>query len=161
MNHKTSFTQIRASAYCIALVLLTSFASAQVASNSAPSNFVGTWNVFLTSDTGVVPPFGLLLQLGGDGNASSTENDEFAVSKGVWKQLDKQSAAVTLYQYDFGALQTPYQGTFKVRATLTTSNNSEKISARFHLELFDPDGNLLLTDTGKFVGNRVHVQLMP
>jgi hypothetical protein len=134
--------------------------SAQTATSSTTLRYVGTWSGTWTSDNNQVPPFAFYMQLGLDGNVSTTESDEFAISKGVWAVLSKDSANLTLYQYSFSALETPYQGIFKVRANVSVSPNGEQISGRYYLEFFDPNNVLQFTDTGKIEGHRVHVEPM-
>lgn len=161
MKHLLSIRQFTMIALLAALMVAASLSSAQTAAAPSAFRYVGTWNGIWTSDNNQVPPFAFYIQFGLDGNVSTAESDEFAISRGVWAVLNRDSANLTLYQYSFNALETPYQGTFKVRAKVSVSPDGEQISGRYYLEFFDPNNVLQFTDTGKFEGHRVHVEAMP
>lgn len=141
----------------LALLLVAAGTPAQGQSNT---NIAGTWNVVWASTDGG-PQFVAMIQFSSDGNLITTETDAFAVSMGVWQRVDWHTYALTVYSYAFPAFGQPYQGTFKSRARLRLTPNSEVLSGNYHLDFYDTNGVLQFSDDGTITGSRVHVQLMP
>lgn len=145
----------------LSLLLSLGIANAQSVAAHTAARYVGTWAGVWTSDDGDIPPFVFQMQLSSDGNVLTTESDELAVSQGVWALGTQDFANLTAYQYSFSALQTPFQGIFKVRAKIKVTPDGEHLTGNYLLEFDDTNGALQFTDTGKFTMGRVHVQPLP
>ena len=119
---------------------------------------IGSWEV----ETKVVvqnATLAALVTFTGDGNmlADETPGPYETTGHGSWVRTGPQEAA-----YTFVALMGDDQGelavTLKVVGTVQYNPKTDSWSGPFKIQAHDPDGNLVLDDTGTMSGTRIAVE---
>ena len=124
------------------------------ASNNAPSP-VGTWKVTVTPKEG--PPFTTMITFHSDGTLVNMDPDG-ALGLGVWEKGANDTYAFTFQELikDGDAYMQ-----IKVNSTFTLSKDGEQYSGPSTVQIFDADGNLVVSDENPdAVGVRQHVEPM-
>ncbi len=76
---------------------------------------------------------------------------------GVWAKTGPQTYAVTFLTIT-GDGTGGFAGTQKVRATLTIGPDGDQFDGVFQVDVLDPGGSLIVSDTGTIHGVRIKVQ---
>jgi len=95
----------------------------------------------------------------------------FGSGHGSWdRSLDGSSINVTFFRLLYspsetneatGALNATFNGTLKVQAKLTVSDDGQSFTGRYQLTSFDANGNVRSTATGALNATRVIVEPLP
>jgi hypothetical protein len=87
-----------------------------------------------------------------------TSNETGKAAIGEWVRVGGNQFAVTFMGFDVADGQTIG---YKVRGTLELSQDAERMMGPFVTDIFDAEGKLLFSVTGKMEGTRIHVEPMP
>ena len=141
-------------------------ATTEVAAQGTPNGgktLVGAWFNTVTPDT--LPPFVGLGTFSADGgltNISSVSLGSANESPGYGQWVKK---GPDTYAATFFTIASDDDGhhvlTYKVRASVRLSANGDEFAGDFQVDVFDPDGNVLGSDTGKVAGTRIKVETLP
>ena len=149
------------SGYIILLCLLIAFAGMGYAqSGSSEQNLMGAWNVNIDFG-GVIPACSAPTLNTRDGGivANPCAANE-SPGYGQWVRTGNGEFALTFVglEYDLAAPGGTANGTYKVRASVSLSNDSQEFSGPFQTDIFDLNGNLVLTVKGTVTAKRVVVE---
>ena len=141
-------------------------AFAQVAAHAENSSahesktIVGAW--FNTVHPTLRPAFVGLGTFTADGGLINTTSDALAFptetpGHGRWERTGRRTYAATFVVL-IGAPDGTFAATAKVRANLTLSTSGDEFDGVFQIELFDPAGVAIISDTGTVTGTRIKVE---
>jgi hypothetical protein len=116
----------------------------------------GTWNVIVTPDPGGPPPFMAVLTFNSDGNLVGTETDEQVITQGIWKALGGHEFRFTAEQLGFDIFNT-FTEEFKIKSTVKL-DKPDHFSGRFHVDVIDPNGNLIESGDGSLSADRLKMK---
>ena len=128
-----------------------------------PQTIVGAWWVDVTPT--FVPPFVSLGTFSGDGTLTNISSVSLSVPPespgyGVWARTGRRRFASTFFTV-VGDGAGNIAGTNKVRATMTVSPDGDHMTGVFQVDVFDPGGTLIVSDTGTVKGHRIKVEALP
>ena len=142
---------------CVALLL---FALAPSIGHASPDTIVGSW--FSTVRPTQVPPFVGLGTFTADGGVINTTSLSLASplespghSQGV--RTGGRTFAVTFMTFNADASGNVVW-TSKVRANVTVSDHGDAFTGVFKVDVFDPSGALIISDTGTVQATRISVE---
>jgi len=143
--------------YVVVLLLLTALAGFGYAqSGSSEQNLAGAWNVTIDFG-GVIPACSAPALNNRDGGVISNAcaaNE--SPGYGQWVRTGNHEFAVTFVGLEYGP--DPVPGTYKVRASVTLSDEAQEFSGPFQADTFDLNGNLTGSITGTVTGKRIVVE---
>jgi hypothetical protein len=142
-------------------LLLTALNAQAGTSLSSGQVLTGTWFMKVTPnpDPQAPPPFSALIAFTADHSFVSTESDEQVITQGIWAKTGDHQFSLTGYQFEFDMLNV-LNGTFKIRAKLMLEGG-DHFDGRYHVDFFDPNGNLLFSGEGALAGTRIQLEPMP
>jgi len=140
--------------------------SAQIAADAKSSSaqesktLVGAW--FITVTPTLRPAFVSVGTFSSDGTLTNISSPSLGFPPespgyGVWVKTGKRTSAITFVTV-LGDGAGNFAGTDKVRAILTVSSTGDGISGVFRVDVFDPGGMLIVSDTGTVQGTRIKVE---
>jgi hypothetical protein len=164
MNPKQMCTWAVAAA--LALIPMTSSAqpapkendtSAPRSSTAPVMKLVGSWDT--TFETAIQGgPFKALMTFTSDGTILSAEPSAYETTGfGSWLPTGSRTAAYTFRSY-VGSATGENTGSIKVVGKLRLDPSQDRWRGPFKVEVFDPSGNLVFSDTGTFVADRIGVE---
>jgi hypothetical protein len=128
-------------------------------SSADDATLTGAWNVTIVFDDPSIPGCttpGLDTRDGGI-VAQGCDVSE-SPGYGQWRRIGDRQFAVTFVGVVFGAPGTGIVSTYKVRATLTLSQDGQTSSGPFLTEVFALDGTLLFSATGRVTRQRIGIE---
>jgi hypothetical protein len=145
----------------IATLLIAAFAIAQTTQASEDdrgAKLVGAWNVEVTT-VGQGTTFPALLTFGDDGTMIADEPPSpFETSgHGNWISTGRREVAYTFVAL-IGSAEGPLSAKLKVVGTLELDADKGTWSGPFKIDVFDPNGNVILSDHGTFSLTRIEVE---
>ena len=128
--------------------------------HAAAKTIVGAWFVHVTPT--VQPPFVGLITFNDDGNAIETNALTLASSlespgHGQWIHLTHRRYALTFVNLEVNP-DGSFAGTGRVRSEIHLNPESDEWNGTFEVDIRDPDGNVLVTDSGTVSGTRIAVE---
>ena len=129
-------------------------------SGSSEQSLTGAWNVNIDFG-GVIPACsGPSLNTRDGGVVANPCAANESPGYGQWVRTGNREFAVTFVglEYDLAAPGGAANGTYKVRANVSLSNDSQQYSGPFQTDIFDLNGNVVLTVTGTVTAKRVVVE---
>jgi hypothetical protein len=161
------------------LAALFSLAGANVgaADSLSPTNtLAGSWRETVTFPPEVPrPPLKSLSTFHKDGTLTISDHGSvttvpgppgtpppsvFTAGHGVWKNLGKRTFAYTQFEL-ISDLSGNFVGHLKVRGLITLSKSGDEWTGNSFAEIFDPDGNLVLSVPVTNVAQRIRLELPP
>jgi hypothetical protein len=154
-------------ALTIALALCTAATTATPAEmglkahrNGPAKTIVGAW--FSTVTPTVIPPFVSLGTFTADGGLVNTSSLSLGTplespGHGRWVRIGRRTYDVTFFTISADAAGNHIL-TSKVRAKLTLSADGNEFNGAFQVDVFDPNGELLGSDTGTIRSRRIEVE---
>ena len=129
-------------------------------SGHEPKTIVGAW--FNTVQPTQRPAFVGLGNFSSDGGVVNTTSDSLPFPTetpgfGRWTKTGPQTYAITFFTL-VGAPDGTLAATGKVRATVTLSPSGDEFTGVFQVDLVDPSGVLIVSDTGTVTGTRIKVE---
>jgi hypothetical protein len=152
---------------CAALVLVTALAApassrlnAKEQGHGADKTVVGSW--FVTVTPSVMPAFVGLITSSADGGLIETNALTLASSlespgHGQWIRIKPGRYAMTFVNLEVNP-DGSFAGTGKVRSTVTLDPSGNELSGTFQVDIFDPNGVLLFSDSGTVSATRIEVE---
>jgi hypothetical protein len=120
---------------------------------------VGTWEIDAYPDH--QPAFKALGIFTRDGGCITSAHVDPAISAvpgyGAWERVKGHRYAFTFKQFTSNADQS-LQYVFKVNAKLELSSLGNEFKGTFKIDVLDPYGNLIFSDTGTLEGKRIQVE---
>ena len=149
-------------ALLVVIALTTPGASrlAVTAQNGQAADIVGAWFVNVTPT--MQSPFVGLITFNDDGNAIETNALTLASSlespgHGQWIQVKHRRYALTFVNLEVNP-DGSFAGTGRVRSQIQLEPGGDEWRGTFEVDIFDPDGNVLFTDSGTVSGTRIAVK---
>jgi hypothetical protein len=139
---------------------LVAFGQVMPAGADGPKTIVGAW---LTNVTPTLQPaFVGLGTFNSDGTLTNTTSAALAFptetpGHGAWVRTGRHTFAVTFVALIGDAAGSIF-ATAKVRATLTIGESGDEFTGVFRIDLIDPSGVLIVSDTGTVHGTRIKVE---
>ena len=129
----------------------------------AAKTIVGAWSSTVTPT--VIPPFVGLGTFTADGGLINTTSLSLgspleSPGHGRWIRNGSRTYDVTFFTVSADAAGN-HTLTSKVRAKLTLSADGNEFSGVFQVDVFDPNGGLLGSDTGTIRSRRIEVEPLP
>jgi hypothetical protein len=129
-------------------------------SKGGTKTIVGAW--FSTVHPTLRPAIAGLGTFTSDGGLTNTTTDALAFptetpGHGRWVRTGRRTYAITFLVL-LGAPDGSFAATAKVRANLTLSASGDEFSGVFQIDLFDPAGAPIVSDTGTVTGTRIKVE---
>jgi hypothetical protein len=123
----------------------------------------GAW--FSTITPTLLPPFVSLGTFTADGGITNTSSLSLGLplespGHGQWVRIGRDRYAVTFLTVSADSAGTHIL-TSKVRARLQLSADGDAFTGVFQVDVFDPNGVLLVSDTGTVRSNRIKVEPLP
>ena len=116
----------------------------------------GSWTV--VGETPAQGQFKALITFDSDGNIIADEPSAFETAgHGSWALSDANQAAYTFVAF-IGSATGAFTGSIKVVGTLQLDAAQVKWSGPFRVDVSDPGGNLVFTDSGTLTGTRIQVE---
>lgn len=118
---------------------------------------VGAWNIDATGPTH--PPVPALLVFTSDGIVMGARPPlPFETpSYGNWITIDDENAAFTFMALT-GSEKGPFSAKMKIRGTIHYDTATDSWRGPNHLDVYDPSGTLVFSDTGELSGTRIAVE---
>ena len=150
-----------------AVVLVTALAAQAPSSlnakdqgHGADKTVVGSWFVSVTPS--VMPAFVGLITASADGGVIETNALTLASSlespgHGQWMRTKHGRYALTFVNLEVNP-DGSFAGTGKVRSTVTLGASGNELSGTFQVDIFDPNGVLLFSDSGTVSATRIEVE---
>jgi hypothetical protein len=128
-----------------------------VSSGAKAAKLVGSWDV--TFETAIQGgPFKALMSFSADGTMLTAEPSAHETGGfGGWLATGSRTAAYTFRSY-LGSPTGENTGSIKVVGKLRLDRNQDHWRGPFRVDVFDPSGNLVFSDTGTFVADRIRVE---
>ena len=122
----------------------------------------GAWNVKIESDTPAIDGCAAPAVITRDGGIIAA-GCSLAVSPGYgqWERTGNHIFAVTFVGQGFDLATGAINSTYKVRASVTLSQDLQQFSGPFVTDIFALDGSLILTASGIVTVDRVTVEPLP
>jgi hypothetical protein len=166
-----SLLSIAALTTCLMITMIPSPSARADGDNGLGSNpIIGSWHVTVSFDDGR-PDVPALWTFDRDSTFSMAGSwpGLFSPGHGAWRRSQDTDPSVdlTFFRLLFtptetneatGALNATFNGTLKVQAKLTASDDSQSFTGRYLLTSFDANGNVRSTTTGSLNGTRVVVE---
>lgn len=122
-------------------------------------NVVGAWEI--NAYPNQQPAFKALGIFTIDGGCMTSAHLDPAISAipgyGAWERIKGHQYAFTFKQFTSNADQS-LQYVFKVNAKVELRSLGNEFEGTFKIDVFDPNGNLLFSDTGMLEGRRIQVE---
>ena len=150
----------------IAFAIVVSLMTVQAASGASTSNekqtLTGNWVVTVTRTNpppGVPPTFLSLQTYFADGSFLEESNTPAmfvgrGLAHGDWEKIGQRQFTRSFLFFRFDASRN-FIGTQTSTATITLSEDGQTLEGEGDIEIFDADGNLILTAHGTETGNRL------
>jgi hypothetical protein len=131
--------------------------------NSPAKTIVGAW--FSTVTPTVIPPFVGLGTFTADGGLINTSSASLGAplespGHGRWVRTGRRTYDVTFFTVSVDAAG-HHLLTSKVRAKLRLSADGYEFNGVFQVDVFEPNGGLLGSDTGTIRSRRIEVEPLP
>jgi hypothetical protein len=128
-----------------------------MASSVGAKKLVGSWDV--TVETVIQGgPFRALMTFTAEGTMLAAEPSAHETTGfGSWRQTGSRTAAYTFRSY-FGSPTGENTGSLKIVGNLQLDQRHDRWTGPFRVEVFDPAGNVVFTDTGTFAADRIRVE---
>lgn len=135
---------------------------AHLQGNNAPS-LVGAWSIDVTPT--LRPPFASIGTFSADGTLTNISVPSLgfpleSAGYGEWVRIGHHRFAITFHTV-VGDGAGNLGGRQKVRATLTVGAHGDRLTGVFQVDVFDPSGGLIVSDTGTVQGRRLRVEALP
>ena len=115
---------------------------------------LGTWLVDVRPTGG--PPLQAMLTLSPGGGLIETESGSPGTAQGSWEERGGGRLALTFQRFEFDEEGQP-AGHIVVRAELNPQA-AGRLSGPFKVDVFDPEGNVVFSDSGTATAERFKVQ---
>jgi len=125
------------------------------------NDVTGSWIVNVSPT--IQPHFIGLVTFTKDGGFTETNSLGIPLESpghGVWVRTGHREFALMFLNLEVDA-NGNFAGTGKVRATLTLDDAGNEMNGPFQVEVFDPDGNFLFSDSGTVHATRINVEPLP
>jgi hypothetical protein len=131
--------------------------------DSPQKTLVGAW--FIDVHPTLIPAFVSLGTFSIDGTLTNISSVSLGTPPespgyGVWVRTGRRTYAST-FQTIMGDGAGGLGGTQKVRATATLGSGGDRLTGVFQVDVFDPSGALIVSDTGTVEGRRIKVEALP
>jgi hypothetical protein len=131
--------------------------------NAAAKTIVGAW--FSTVTPTLLPPFVGLGSFTADGGVINTTSLSLgspleSPGHGQWIRTGRDTYDVTFFTVNADVAGTHIL-TSKVRGKLRLSADANEFTGVFQVDVFDPNGGLLVSDTGTIRSTRIEVEPLP
>jgi len=160
-------------ALCVAGVLAQTPARADGDNSLGMNPIIGSWHVTVSFDDGR-PDVLALYTFNRDRTFTMAGSwpGQFGPGHGGWNDYSDPAANInlTFFRLQYmptetnevtGALGATFNGTLKVQAKLTVSNDGQDFTGRYLLTNFDLNGNVRSTATGNLNASRLGIEALP
>ena len=116
----------------------------------------GSWEV--AGETPAQGQFRALITFTSDGSLIANEPSAFETAgHGSWTTTEANQVAYTFVAF-IGSATGEFSGSIKVVGTLQVDATQAKWSGPFRVDVSDPNGNLVFTDSGTLSGSRIQIE---
>lgn len=116
----------------------------------------GSWEV--VGETPSQGQFKALITFTSDGSIIANEPSAFETAgHGSWNTVEPSQVAYTFLTL-IGSATGEFSGSIKVVGTLQIDATQVKWSGPFRVDVFDPNGNAVFTDSGTLTGTRIQIE---
>jgi hypothetical protein len=124
---------------------------------------IGAWSISVTPT--LAPAFASLGTFSADGTLTNISSSSMGFPPespgyGEWVRVGPDRFAITFHTL-LGDGAGNLAGRGKVRATLTVGSKGDSVAGVFQVDVFDPSGGLIISDTGTVQGSRLKVEALP
>ena len=144
-------------------LLHTTVAEAQAARQGSERTLVGAWLSEVTPT--LIPAFASLGTFSTDGTLTNISSSSMGFPPespgyGVWTRAGRNTYRVTFVTL-LGDGAGNLAGTAKIRATVAMTAKGDEFKGPFQVDVYNPAGALLVSDTGTVHGRRITVEPLP
>ena len=125
-----------------------------------PSTLEGTWNVTVTPDPRMGPPFPALVTFTSNGGLVVSDKLGPGVGQGAWAQSGDHTFNYTILKLSFDS-KGQFVGTLKVRQAITVNETFDALSGPSKVDFFDPAGKRTFSGPESIQGTRMRVEAIP